>query len=621
MSRPMHSWELPSRAWDRPGLDAEEGFGGVGCSDSDDPADTPPTAGEEFMRLMLSLVLSRSINNRQFCELCYFAGKAGIAEAVRYGVRPGCSSGNYSRHLDPILGFERGNRALYDMDIPGHNKQSLSRASLSLPTLPPHESFSSDITEDATYSVKLAEMLSAGMPPAYTEHPVVRSARDDELVAPLALYADAVPYSQTDSVLGFWLVNLVTQRRYLAVALRKRICCKCGCKGWCTFHAVFEWLAWSVRALAVGRYPLQRHDGEAWRPSDIERGRKAGQALRLKGCVVYIKGDWSEHNTTMGFPSWRDALRPCYECNCFASNMYDFAGCSLVGSPWRVNEAADYNAACERCERRVRIPTPAVQRLVSERLRYDKRSDGPKGRALTRDIPELGLAEDDRLEPSPELRDVGLFEDMTPPFTVTFWRCSLDTITRHRSPLFSDAVGATARIMTIDLLHGLNLGVMSVFGRVAIWRLLTCGAYGRVGAADENLQVVVMVLRNELMTFYAASQPRTRLTRVSDLTLSMLGTRDAPQLKTKGAETYGVVEFLVSELRKHAATPGLEADGPRLQGAGEALIGLVRALGESPLDMPLRAQQDRGRSAVARWRRSVVSDLRSCVGGPLVATG
>ena len=123
------------------------------------------------------------------------------------------------------------------------------------------------------------------------------------LVAPLALYADAVPYSQTDSALGFWLVNLVTQRRYLAVALKKRICCKCGCKGWRAFHAVFEWLAWSVRALAVGRYPLQRHDGEAWRPSDIERGRKAGQTLRLKGCVVYITGDCSEHNTTMGCPS------------------------------------------------------------------------------------------------------------------------------------------------------------------------------------------------------------------------------------------------------------------------------------------------------------------------------
>jgi hypothetical protein len=154
------------------------------------------------MRLMLSLVLSRSINNRQFCELCYFAGNAGIAEAVRYGMRSGCSSGNYSRHLDPILGFERGNRALCDMGIPGHHKQPWPRASLNLAPLPPHESFNDDITEDAAYSVRLANMLSAGMPPAYTEHPVVRSARDDELVAPLALYADAVPYSQTDSVLG-----------------------------------------------------------------------------------------------------------------------------------------------------------------------------------------------------------------------------------------------------------------------------------------------------------------------------------------------------------------------------------------------------------------------------------
>jgi hypothetical protein len=58
-------------------------------------------------------------------------------------------------------------------------------------------------------------------------------------------------------------------------------------------------------------------------------------------------------------------------------------------------------------------------------LRYDKRSGGPKGRCLIRDLPELGLLQDDRLEPTPELWDVGALEDMGTPCVVTFWRPSL----------------------------------------------------------------------------------------------------------------------------------------------------------------------------------------------------
>ena len=34
-------------------------------------------------------------------------------------------------------------------------------------------------------------------------------ATEDIVVLPVAVYIDAVPFSQTDSVLGFWLVNLI----------------------------------------------------------------------------------------------------------------------------------------------------------------------------------------------------------------------------------------------------------------------------------------------------------------------------------------------------------------------------------------------------------------------------
>ena len=351
MSAPRHSWEIP--AWDDDGSDDEEPWGGGSCSDEYCDDEAQMTAGAEFMRIMISLVLSRALNNRQFCEVCFFAGRAGVTEAVPYGMRPGCSSGNYSRRLDPLLGFKRANASLYELEAPGHSKNTLSRVTISIPVIPPHEAFDDDVVGGASFRPKLAEMLDGPMPPTYTDHPAVQGAVEDELVVPLALYADAVPYSNTDSVLGFWVVNLVTEKRYLCAALRKRLCCKCGCKGWCTFWAVFDWLAWSFKAITDRSYPAQRHDGKPWTPQDTMRQSRAGQPLRLRGAMVYIKGDWAEYNTTMGFPSWQDALRPCFECNAFQQNMYQFSRVSSVDQPWRNNVDGDYEAACTRCEIRV----------------------------------------------------------------------------------------------------------------------------------------------------------------------------------------------------------------------------------------------------------------------------
>ena len=128
-----------------------------------------------------------------------------MREAVPYGMRPGCSSENYSRHLGPLLGFKRANTSLYELEAPGHNKNMLSRVTITIPVAPPHEAFDSDVLQDKGFALKLAEMLDAPMPPTYTEHATVQRALEGELVVPLALYADAVPYSHTDSVLGFWV--------------------------------------------------------------------------------------------------------------------------------------------------------------------------------------------------------------------------------------------------------------------------------------------------------------------------------------------------------------------------------------------------------------------------------
>ena len=57
---------------------------------------------------------------------------------------------------------------------------------------------------------------------------------------PLAIYVDRTPFSKLDSILGIFVVILVTGSRHLVGTLRKTDICKCGCKGF-----VAEFIKWS----------------------------------------------------------------------------------------------------------------------------------------------------------------------------------------------------------------------------------------------------------------------------------------------------------------------------------------------------------------------------------------
>eukprot|EP00969_Alexandrium_andersonii_P291546 12886049-Alexandrium_andersonii.AAC.1 len=73
-------------------------------------------------------------------------------------------------------------------------------------------------------------MIAQGeLPPAYTQHAVVQGS--PSRVWPIAVYMDGVAYTQSDTVVGMWVTNMVSQTRHLVALVRKRLLCRCGCKG------------------------------------------------------------------------------------------------------------------------------------------------------------------------------------------------------------------------------------------------------------------------------------------------------------------------------------------------------------------------------------------------------
>ena len=164
----------------------------------------------------------------------------------------------------------------------------------------------------------------------------------------------------------------------------------------------------------------------------------------------------------------------------------------------------------------------------------------------------------DRLEPNSELPDVSFFESLDSfPTLVLFWRVSQETLTRHRNPIFCQALGIGISSLCIDTLHTLHLGVIKRFCMWGIWFFMEVDLFGVGGSGDynedEKLQLNANALRHELWGWYElrlADHPQEDLSRLQDLQPSMLGTKNAPALKTKAAETLGLLYFLRDTIEK-----------------------------------------------------------------------
>ena len=62
-----------------------------------------------------------------------------------------------------------------------------------------------------------------------------------------------------------------------------------------------------------------------------------------------------------------------------------------------------------------------------------------------------------------------------------WWRSSLETLAKHRNPLFCRALGITLLIIAIDTLHTLHLGVLKRFVMWFFWKLFELDVFGVAG--------------------------------------------------------------------------------------------------------------------------------------------
>ena len=131
--------------------------------------------------------------------------------------------------------------------------------------------------------------------------------------------------------------------------------------------------------------------------NDQQRASQCGESVGMKMALVHIKGDWAEHCGTLGFPNWTPGLRPYLFCTGSTDSWFTTGGLDSQKCPFHLNSHEDYETACATCEIVVLVDSPAHARILPL-LAYDNRASGCHARCLLKDISELNLKTDDRLE-------------------------------------------------------------------------------------------------------------------------------------------------------------------------------------------------------------------------------
>ena len=583
----------PPDPWDHGSCDDD-------AAHADDHDEATPLSGtdaaNELLDLLMGLQLQGRISAKTLCIISYWSARAGAAEPMAtFAKPPGLPSGNYQRFLDAKLGYRTGTREKFIMvNVPQYRRHHAGRTTVPTPMLLPHIPLQEEIAARPGFADELQTAIDAGdLPKSYTEHDVVKSSATP--VAPIGLYLDGVPFLKKDSVLGFWLYNVLTQRRHLIAVLRKRTLCKCGCRGWCSVFSILDCIRWSLTVLAGSTYPETGPYGDPWKPYS-KSDELSGNPLEMRMALIAIKGDWSEFANTLGFFQWNSVQSPCFLCLAEKTSLYELP--NSVHSPLAPRlTLQDYRDACNRCQIVVTIDR-FEHTIIRAALRYDKTKTGARGRALTSDIPALGLLAGDRLEQTSQHPDIGAFEMIHDfPATVCFWRRSLETITRHDNPLFH-VPGVGPELLMIDVLHVLYLGIAQPFIVRLFWKLLTNNAWQvQALSADERNQLGVLRLRAELMHWYKTHRAEG-FTEVQDLSLSMLGTNSKPANQPfKGAETKGMLFLLTSSRRPWGRlgtftvvqfSHGCWSSVP----AGTALEGVASATDGCTMRTPVRLRHD-----------------------------
>jgi len=549
--------------------------------------DVQALAAEALLEFMISLKRKGSLKAKAVCILAYWihtAGQAGVDACAAFAMSPDSQSGQFSVHLDLVLGLDRKDPRLYELHLPVYSRHSMGRDVQTIYALPPHEALEQEVLDHPEVLQQHQEALDEGnMPPNYYQHPEFKS-KDPRPLLGLAIYSDSTEFLHRDSLWALYVYFHLTGRRHLCLVIRKSQFCKCGCRGWCTQWAAWRFVAWSFMHARIGIHPSGRHDCLAL---DELRAARAGRKMLIRMILNMLKGDNGELAIAHGFPTTKDGNHPCILCHATQAELMDFAGVTSDACSKPLKTRAELEAATRACEFKV-VVNRELYLLLRASLDYDQREDGYRGRYLRWNMKSLGLKKGDRLEPSPTLPNIGEGFDTIDEFpcTILFWRRSKETLCRHRNPLFAPETGIDPYdVICIDGMHTNSEGTVQQFCSWVVHHFVNHDLW-KVGRAVQLNHFNFSIMRMQTEFKLWCSQQNASFGCSSGEKIdcfqfgpSSFGTATQPSFHMKAGQSNTFLRFILDVVRKYQSSVPRAAE---ILSCGKHFLFLVSWLKDKP---------------------------------------
>ena len=258
-------------------------------------------AGLHVLDILMEMTVSGTkMTAKSACILAYWIERAGGQGAVtRLGLPPTSPSGHFARKFRKVTGLDLYEKNHMPLEVPCYSKHDLGRTTMKLPVVPFHEAFAREVQDDPSTEEDLRSAIVDGeWSQSYWAHPIVRR-HHPNVVEPISLYVDGVPFTKSDGFVGVWMYSIRTGRRHVAAAIRKSAICRCGCRGWCTMFVIWSYIVWTLEACAEGFYPHHGVFGREFDDEDEFRRALAGASLGFVAAVINIKSDMMEWATSL----------------------------------------------------------------------------------------------------------------------------------------------------------------------------------------------------------------------------------------------------------------------------------------------------------------------------------
>ena len=119
------------------------------------------------------------------------------------------------------------------------------------------------------------------------------------------------------------------------------------------------------------------------------RATTSGSKLPFRGAFLFLKADWMEIVTTVGFPSWSHHDHPRPLCSCSKDSLPNTANLSVAGLLFPENTFGGYCRACDLCEQVV-VRNAEHHRLLRLLLIHDRSKRWLREPRLVQRLPAAG---------------------------------------------------------------------------------------------------------------------------------------------------------------------------------------------------------------------------------------